>query len=320
MVSGANVVGINCTNGEIATPSDFSTGVMAPLQGWLSTNATKHPLYLILFQDIPSRVSIGEDGAYWAGVQYQLSTELEFNQIFVTSINMNGTGGTNDCIAYIKKVAAFGSNDAPGKLIIGAHAAGYANTNYYFDDTRYGYGSPSPSRGSIAESGVLAVNPTASVTYSNAIDYGLGDHITNGANLAGYLCWGGHSSLVTSNQTGWTFYPTNGFVKWTTNAQWWTIRTVESYNGWRDAPTTGLASYLMWFSSNAFGGTGYAGTPVGAISYVEEPQSNGTFDDVYFGYWEMGRIFASCAWNSVNTNNLLPNLYLQAVGDPFVRK
>jgi hypothetical protein len=48
---------------------------------------------------------------------------------------MNGTGGTNDCIGYINKLATFGAAFSPGKLVISALSGGYGNTNYYFDDT-----------------------------------------------------------------------------------------------------------------------------------------------------------------------------------------
>ena len=59
--------------------------------------------------------------------------------------------------------------------------------------------------------------PAVSLTYSNvivsnsvAVDYGLMDHITNGFNVAGYFCWGAHSSLGAN-------YPNNGDVQWSGN-------------------------------------------------------------------------------------------------------
>lgn len=224
----------------------------------------------------------------------------------------NGTDGTNDCITYINKIAHFGTNYAPGQVLISAHASGYANTNYYFDDTRTVYQGPS-GPGSDARSGVLSANPTASITYTNVTnDVGLIDHITNGLNVAGFLTWGYWSTLGMG-------YATNGEVKWSgPNNGWWIIRTVESFNGERDTADTGQGNFLMWFSAGAFGGTNYANTPVAAVCYTDEPYVYGTIDASYFGLWESGKSFAICAWNSLDISIL--NFYTQAVGDPFVTK
>src|SRR6266478_4219779 len=70
-----------------------------------------------------------------------------------------------------------------------------------------------------------------------------------------------------------------------------------------------------WTAPNAFGGSNYSNTPVGAISYVYEPNGNQYDASVYFGLWESGKNFAMCAWRSAF---FVP--YIQAVGDPFVRK
>src|SRR5258708_22387423 len=53
---------------------------------------------------------------------------------FVTHINMRTP---QDSLAYVDKLANFGSNYSLGKLIISPNATnGYADTNYYFDDVR----------------------------------------------------------------------------------------------------------------------------------------------------------------------------------------
>jgi hypothetical protein len=210
--------------------------------------------------------------------------------------------GTNDCIAYIHKLASFGTNN----LIISASAGGYGNTNYYFDDTRGGYGAPLPSVGSNAVSGVLSVNPTASVIYSNAVDNGLADHITTGSNVAGYMSWGAHSSLGAD-------YATN-YVQWSgTNSNWYPIDTIESFNGERYRTDQG--NFIEWFSSNAFGGTNYSNTPIGGVSSVNEPFNYGSSNtQIYFGLWASGKNFGICAWNSWYAGQQ----QFQAVGDPFV--
>jgi alpha-tubulin suppressor-like RCC1 family protein len=303
LVGGANVLGIGCLTNEIITSANFTNQILAPYLNWLNQNPTKRPQYLVLFMDIPSRV---DDTAEYFSVQYQLSTEASGIPSFVTSINMNGANGTNDCIAYINKLVSIGTNYSPGKLIISASAGGYGNTNYYFDDTETGYGGyPLGLAGAqaVIQDGVSS----NSVVYTNVNpDCGsLACHITTGSNVAGYLCWGAHSSLGGD-------YAINGTVQWSGNSGWWIIETVESFNGQR---TTSQGNFLEWFSSNAFGGTNYSNTPIGAVSHVEEPDLPGVENSaIYYGLWTSKKNFAICAWNARNTP------YFQAVGDPFVTR
>jgi hypothetical protein len=317
MVSGCtNIIGVNCSNyTEQMVMSNYNSEFSQPISTWLTLTG-KRPQYVILFPDLPSIVANTSGTATSvqfdmnAGVNPVLGTSnfLASWHPFVTSINMNGTGGTNDCVQYINKLANIGSNYSPGKLIISAYSGGYGNTNYYFDDCRtVAPGYPTP--GSNASSGVLSVNPSASITYSNVY----GHDITNGINVAGYLSWGAYAF-------GTNAYATNGDVEWTNNSGWWLIRTVESYNG-RQVSTQGEGTFLSWFASNAFGGTTYSHTPVAAISTVDEPSEFGTYDGTCFGLWESGNNFAVCAWSSQNTNcSPYNNYYTQAVGDPFVCK
>ena len=132
-------------------------------------------------------------------------------------------------------------------------------------------------------------------------------HITNAMNVAGYMCWGAHSSL--GNQ-----YPVDKtIVSWSGQSGWWVIETIESQNGWRDP---GQGNFTEWFSQNAFGGTNdYSNTPVGAVSHTDEPGLDNINDaKLYLAMWAAGRNFSLCAWNSRNTP------YFQAVGDPFVSR
>ena len=108
-------------------------------------------------------------------------------------------------------------------------------------------------------------------------------------------------------------YPVDGAVVFTGQSGWYLVETVESFNGQRCEPEQG--TFLEWFSSNAFGGTNYSNTPIGAVTHVEEPQLGGVSDaGSYFGLWVQNRNFAHCAWNSRST------VYFQAVGDPFVKR
>jgi alpha-tubulin suppressor-like RCC1 family protein len=340
MVSGANVLAVNvpgifitnspanslyagltnATDYETVSPTDFSNEVLTPVTNWLAANPTKRPQYVILFLDVPSRVSACATNAdyfpfycadsIYPSVSWQLATGIPGWQPLVTHINMNGT---NDCISYINKLATIGSTYSPGTLLISAPAVGYGNTNYYFDDNRdslhYGTG---PSLGGDAKSGVLDVNPSASITY--AMDDTV-PHITSATNVAGYFCWGAHSTLGAS-------YPTDGTPTFYGDSGWYLINTVESFNGQRYVANFG--NYTGWFSSNAFGGSSYANAPIGGVSNTDEPDVGGiNSPQIYYGLWECGKNFAICAWASrysqTNYSFVFPQAF-QAVGDPFVKK
>lgn len=125
-------------------------------------------------------------------------------------------------------------------------------------------------------------------------------------NVAGYICCGAYSALG-------GLYPTDGNIKWSGHSRWWIIETVESFNGTRGG--YGQGNFIQWFSSNAFGGTNYSNTPIGAVSHTEEPELLGIENSpAYFGLWAAGKNFAICAWTSRNTP------FFQAVVDPFVTR
>ena len=130
-------------------------------------------------------------------------------------------------------------------------------------------------------------------------------HITNAVNVAGYMCWGGHSSLG-------NLYSINSQVNWSGDSGWWIIETIESFNGWR---ATGQGNFTQWFSPFAFGATNYSHTAVGAVTHTDEPGLYAINDaQTYFGLWAAGKSFAICAWNSRRTERF------QAVGDPFTKR
>ena len=323
MVGGANVLGVGATTNEIISTADFTNQIQNPYQNWQNQNPTKHPQYVILFPDLPTRV--------WGNVTdfFTISNSTAFGihnhtlgvKPFVNSINMGldyqgASALTNDCIAYINKLATFGSNYSPGQLFISASKGGYANTNFVLENLRHGPGYLFD--GNFSGDGSYVYNATNGIlnsgvaglhiTYNNQIETNNQPtplHITNAVNVAGYMCWGGHSSL--GNE-----YPVNGQVNWSGNSSWWIIETIESFNGQR---ATGQGNFTQWFSQNAFGGTNYLNTPLGAVSHTDEPflQSINRSQE-YFGYWAVGKPFGMCAWNSRATPKF------QAVGDPFVRR
>jgi hypothetical protein len=300
-VSGANVLGIGCLTNETISSADFTSQILTPYVNWLTNNPAKHPQYLVLFMDIPSIVQ--DSGS---SVQFQLYTATANGRPFVTSINMNGSGGTNDCIAYINKLATLGVLASSNSPILSASANGYGNTNYILDNVRNL--PPVPYLASFVSNAITGLVSagvqTNSISYLDGYENGVVlPHLTNAVNVAGYICWGWHSSLGGS-------YPLDK-VQWSGNSGWWIIRTVESFNGQRGG------QFLMWFSSNAFGGTNYSNTPIGGPTYVNEPQADYTVNDILFNLWASGKNLAICCWASRNPYR--PPV-LQVVGDPFVTR
>jgi len=290
MVANANTLALGCETNEQVSNAEYTTVIAPQIQTWLSNNPTKRPSYVILFPDIPSRPDITFEAP---STQVQINTTCATNwQPFVTSINMNGAGGTNDCIAYINKIKSMASNNPPGTLFIGGTAAHYGNTNWYFDDTIAGVTNscpPTNSLGYLAEQGVLAANPSASIFYSyNTI-------ITNGTNIAGYYSRGTHNDYFTSS------YPTNGQIVFSGASKWYLIETDESFNGQR-VPEYPQGNFLGWYASNAFGGSSYSCTPIGAVCHVNYTLGQAAID-----------IF-SPNWNSANPGIIDGNytVFLQA--------
>lgn len=72
--------------------------------------------------------------------------------------------------------------------------------------------------------------------------------------------------------------------------------------------------FWMWFSDQAFGGTQYSNTPVGAVTHTDEPGALGVRFSEYFGMWASRKCFARCAWASKGSELS----FFQVVGDPLV--
>jgi hypothetical protein len=324
MMSNANFLGVSCSTNEIIEMNDYTNMISEPVLQWLSLNPTKRPQYVILFQDLPSRLY---NGSLETSVQYDISAgynvvmkSAEYLTTWtplVTSINMDNSGGSNSCINYVNKLENIGNSNSPGNLIIRAHAGGYANTNWYFDDTNpQGYDE-------IFYPAVVAVTnieSNSSVTYTN-VTSGLASgtlagHITSATNVAGFGSWGCHGYYTTTNAITGTNggYATNGTIIFSGTSGWFLIETIESFNG-QQANGYSQGNFISWYATNAFGGTNGSHTPVGAVCYVDEPIESGVnAPATYFGDWAAERMFACCAWNSRRTP------VLQVVGDPFTKQ
>jgi hypothetical protein len=305
MVSDANVLGINCVTNETALHEEYANQIAAPVLEWLTANPTKHPLFVVLFLDIPTRVNTNRAQAYpptHPSVSVGIHDIYPGSKPVVTHLNM---GDTNGCKAYIDKLQAFGAEYSAGKLFIAASSGGYANTNYYLDDIREDITTNYTSIRLASD----ATNALAGLGVGNgALHYvtNWAPHLRYCANLAGYFSWGAHGGLHG--------YPLNTDVlAFDGAAAWFLIETLESYNG--RIPEPWMGTYVQWFSENAFGGSNYSNTPVGAVAHVDEPRADSVnVPAVFFGSWESGRPFGACAWLSRKTD------YMMAVGDPFVKR
>jgi hypothetical protein len=323
MVGNANLLGMSGPTDEVVFMSNYTSWFSASIMNWLASNPTKRPQYVILFQDLPSRLYT-DDGSLEVSVQYDMNTGYNtfigtnnypktWNP-FVTSINMNGTNGAADCIAYIDKLVAFGSNYSPGKLIISASCgvySNYNNTNWYFD---YAGGPPTYELGYnvaiTAEYGVTNVDPTAFVIGTTGLGYdNVANYSAQATNVAAYFTGGqdagGDATLFVDGKV--RFYGQSG---------WYIMSTIDSTSGQRNSFQDG---FLSWFTTNSFGGTNYSNTPVGGITYVDEPNGNQFFNrSGYYGNWAAGKTFAIAA--TAVKAQFWPVIEFQAIGDPFVRK
>jgi hypothetical protein len=226
--------------------------------------------------------------------------------------------GTNDCIAYINKLAYVSSNYCSNQLVISASAGGYGDTNWYFDYTAPTMGTPAPEQTNDAKYGVLSFDSGASIIYSNTAGPASGTaagHITYGVDVSAFYSRGVHGYFGDTNAG----YAINGTIQLSSQSGWYLMQTDESYNGQRYAyiDGRGQGNVLTWFSEGAFGGTSHSKTPVGAVSNVNEPGTTSADPYHYYGFWASGRVFAYCAWNSPNS---FGSLCIQAVGDPFTKQ
>ncbi len=314
-VARANVLGLGCQDVEVISRQDFTNSIGNPVLQWQQQNPTKKPEYMVFFLGIPSRTLFTGD-ILPPSTSYHLRQWFPYQKPFITHINM-GASGTNDCIGYVSKVKEFGDTYSPGKLHIRPSSGAYGGTNYYFDDAQpvaqyTNFFAARDYRDAVLAAGVSA----SAITYVDARPAvpQPEDHILLATNVAGYVTWGYNACMGSQyaiepeyvSRCGWVF-PNVVFLG---DSGWYLIHTIESFNGWRQSHQ---GNFIDWFSSNAFGGTGYSNTPVCAASHVEEPEA-GHYRPEFFGLWVKGKSFAKAVWLSNRTT------HLQAIGDPFVAR
>jgi hypothetical protein len=133
---------------------------------------------------------------------------------------------------------------------------------------------------------------------------GVNAHLTGGADVTGYECWGANGGMSPD-------YPTDRSIFFTGKSNWYLIKTIESYNG---ILGSSHGTFEKWFSPTTAGGWQYSRTPVGMACHTDEPSLGGVEGSMYMCNWEAGLLFSECAWSSRKTK------YFMAVGDPLVKR
>ncbi|GEM_PF-4848826 len=346
-IANANVLGINVDKTATAfdyiskldyiSETDFNSIIRAPIVAWLQANSQKPIRYIVMMYGLPTRVpggSVTGVGVESGSVDYRISRAFQSlnlrtgepydigalypAQIFthftpeyyqgtialVTRMDMGTVAATK---AYIDKLVAMYNKMPSPNIIISAENTGTAGNTYYFDDAQ-GYNNA--YNGKDAQTAVLNENPSALTVYApTGSPRTSGVHIYNASNVKGYMTWGANGYLGPD-------YANNRSIKFSGNSGWYILQTIESWNGQRvftGCPDSCQGNFVDWFSSNAFGGTNYENTPVGAVTHVEEPGLSGVNLPQYFSLWERGYLFIEAAWASRATKAFM------AIGDPLVR-
>jgi hypothetical protein len=326
--AGVSVLAISTYDAsEVIGQSDFNNMIRHPIVNWLVAHPAKPIHYIVLLRGIPDRMVTDERTMLLASVDYLLTTAFKdlgirtgpqygisstYNKRYdpitypgttalVMRLNMGSQAAT---LAYIDKLKAMGNAMSVPNVVLSAQAAGTGATKYYLDESRAFLG---PSVYTIRADRDALVNAGVSGSRITFTPQAARTHITTGTDVLGYETWGTNGHLGLN-------YAVDGTVTFSGHSGWYLIKTVESNNGQWDKTVSHQSNFVDWFSANAFGGTNYSNTPVGAVCHVDEPSLGGVNSASYLLDWEQGFTFAEAAWDSSRTSNMM------AVGDPLVTR
>lgn len=343
-----NVLGVRTSSEELITEAEYRNEVRDPVVEWL-LEAGKPIRYIVLMLDIPTRVHarVPHEGSYrlqigdslshrlafalrdegirdgdtyfdashqgspttWLGTPFSVA-QFEGMTALVTHLNM---GSLEASIAYVDKLKSF---DRTGAVLHPADDT-YART-FYMEDHDAHSRLPSNFFGhrylERMSTGFLRLEEMDIEYRPKGSAY-----IEAGENVAFFGTMGRWGNRGAN-------YAVDGRIQWGENSDWWLMLSVESFNGQRDpARRQGgeahafygpmdQGNFIDWFHADAFGGSNYSRTPVGAVCHVEEPTTGGVNDWSYLAMWQDGFTFAECAWVSRNTGRFM------AIGDPLVTR
>lgn len=316
LFSNANVLGIAPPTGELISFASYTGLIKKPIIDFLTGfSGTKPIKYIVMMRHIPSCVNhisyynVGYlisnammSGGFTSGDEYWYqNTHFSTAQYpgsapLVTYLAFNSSG---DDIAYIDKISA-------GQT--GVYLTGNGlNTGYYFDDYQamYGHYYPTFMSGRYLQP-IQQYYPN--VPYEWQPWSGVGAHgIATGNDVAGYASWSVNGYQPAN-------FALNGSVKWGRNrSNRYVMTTIESFNG-NAGMSFGHSNFSRWFSSGAFGGTGWENCPVGASCTLHEPGLWGTCYTGFFALWERGWPLIEAVWQSRRWHNTI------SFGDPLVCK
>jgi hypothetical protein len=314
---------------EFASLDEYQQDIEAPIVAWLRAHPERSIRHVVLMHGIPTRLSAGgrsvafslADAYRSRGIcqrdRYHLSVAEDQPTCDRISNGLKGGSFTPEAYpgttalfthlymgseaatqAYIAKlIAAYRSSSAMGDVLSGS-AAGLSGSTYYLEDAGSVY--PSIPEAAPRADSLAALRPAPEVVLRR---YGE-PYITSARDVRGFFSWGHNGGRGGD-------YALNGSVIFGGKSSWYTIVTAESFNGQR---SVFQGNFVDWFSANAFGGSNYSSTPIGAVAHVEEPYLQGVHSSEFFPCWERGQLFIECAWASMRSP------YATVFGDPWVTR
>lgn len=147
--------------------------------------------------------------------------------------------------------------------------------------------------------------------------------MTGVTNPAAVVNWGVYSGNTTGVHTNWTAgWPTNGVLTFQGDAGWYVLQSFESWNANFGPQRSWQSKYTYWFRANAFGGSAYSRTPVGAMSHVAEPYLPSHNTATWATLWHLGKPLGIVTWIAKDwaNNPTGGQNHDQTNGDPLVAK
>lgn len=338
------------SNAEQASRAEFESRIMRPILDWLADNPEKNIHHIVLMYGLPTRV-VKEGGArgmfgtgYHAGIsaQHVLSramirgaslydsvggSEFDNNNTYngvrtlftpalypatpaiVTQLHMGSVEATK---AYIDKIADVYNEMSDPNVVVSGTDAGIAGDTYYFDYANIGNSNITNSLQNAFDAGVqsydeavLEENPSADVVHRGFDD----SPIRSFDDVLGYFGFGQHAGMGRNWSGNLSFRGRSG---------WYIMSSGESFNGLLFPAGSDTGRYQehfpRWFRQDAFGGSGYANTPIGASVTVSEPGIGGLVESEFFTCWEQGELLIDCGWAGKGSSATM------LVGDPYVTK
>lgn len=284
--------------------ADIQSKIAAPVQKWIAEHPEKAIRFIVLMRGVPSRSA---DHVVQGSVQMILHTALGSN-VFISSLDLGSSSATRSYIAKLGRMYGAMQNKS---VVISAKDALQSGDTFYFSGNHDRFRAGNKMTDETVKNSADAMSRLGAKMLYSGPDKA---SISSAHNVKGFVTWG-----YWGDKNG--NWPIDGSVRFSGNSNWYVIQTVESHNGHWVHPDAGddpsahyQSNFIKWFSAQAFGGTNYEYTPIGAVTHTDEPSVSGVNSPALFTCWESNQVFSYCAWKSRRT------IHFQAVGDPLVKK